>query len=297
MQQVGDFEENIRASFIGRVQEVDERLSQSGKHMFGAVVAAEGGGFVRLLWFNQPFRKNDIRPGQRLVATGVLKSTVLHWEITQPTIVLLGPTEPPPQQRPLPIYALTDGLKQPMVREIMQQNIPFLIELVEEALPDWLRERLDVPTLRDALKNIHFPDSMDAVERSRRRFKLQELLVLQLAIGLQRRGREKVAKAPICEATGKIHSRILNRLAHTLTKDQAKAVEEIGRDMSSDRPMNRLLQGDVGSGKTLVAQYAMLLCVAHGYQAALMAPTEVLARQHLHTLEQASAPVACASLC
>ncbi len=292
---MGDFEENIRVSFIGRVQEIDERLSQSGKHMFGAVIAA----------------------GWRLCETAVVQSTLSKKRHsprpapsrnrrTQVDRNALGDhsatsrpawaTEPPPQQRPLPVYALTDGLKQPMVREIMQQNIPFLIELVDEALPDWLQTRLEVPSLREALKTIHFPDCMESVERARRRFKLQELLVLQLAIGLQRRGREKVAKAPVCEATGKIHSRILNRLAHTLTKDQLKAVDEIGRDMSSDRPMNRLLQGDVGSGKTLVAQYAMLLCVAHGYQAALMAPTEVLARQHLHTLEQSSRPVACASL-
>ena len=289
LQRIGDFEENIRVSFIGTVQEIDERISQSGKHMLGAVVAAEGGGFVRLLWFNQPFRKNDVRPGQRVVATGVLKSTVLNWEMMQPQIVALGPDEVPPEQKPLPIYALTDGLKQPMIREMIQQNLASLLQLVDEVLPEPLRIRLDVPSLAEALRDIHFPSDLDAVARAQRRFKLQELLVLQLAIGLQRHGREKLAKAPVCEATGKIHARILNRLPFGLTGDQQRAVEEIARDMSSDRPMNRLLQGDVGSGKTLVAQYAMLLCVAHGYQAALMAPTEVLARQHLHTLEKSLA--------
>ena len=289
LQKAGDFEENIRVSFIGTVQEIDERISQSGKHMLGAVVAAEGGGFVRLLWFNQPFRKNDVRPGTRLVATGVLKSTVLNWEMMQPQILALAPNEVPPEQKPLPIYALTDGLKQPMIREMMLQNAPALLPLVDEVLPESLRQRLEVPALSQALHDIHFPSDMEAVEQAQKRFKLQELLVLQLAIGLQRRGREKVAKAPICEPTGKIHARILNRLPYAFTNDQQRAVEEIGRDMSSERPMNRLLQGDVGSGKTLVAQYAMLLCVAHGCQAALMAPTEVLARQHLHTLEKSLA--------
>ncbi len=289
LQRVGDFEENLRVSFIGVVTEIDERISQSGKHMLGAVVAAEGGGFVRLLWFNQPFRKNDVRPGARLMATGVLKSTVLNWEIMQPQIVALGPSEVPPEQKPLPIYALTDGLKQPMIREMLQQNVPCLLPLVEEVLPEPLRRRMEVPTLHEALHDIHFPPDLEAVLRAQKRFKLQELLVLQLAIGLQRRGREKFAKAPICEASGKIHARILNRLPFALTGDQQRAVEDIGRDMSSDRPMNRLLQGDVGSGKTLVAQYAMLLCVAHGYQAALMAPTEVLARQHMHTLNKSLA--------
>ncbi len=289
LQRVGDFEENLRVSFVGVVTEIDERISQSGKHMLGAVVAAEGGGFVRLLWFNQPFRKNDVHPGVRLMATGVLKSTVLNWEIMQPQIVALGPNEVPPEQKPLPIYALTDGLKQPMIREMLQQNVSCLLPLVDEVLPEPLRRRMEVPTLHEALHDIHFPPDMEAVLRAQKRFKLQELLVLQLAIGLQRRGREKVAKAPVCEASGKIHARILNRLPFALTGDQQRAVEDIGRDMSSDRPMNRLLQGDVGSGKTLVAQYAMLLCVAHGYQAALMAPTEVLARQHMHTLNKSLA--------
>ena len=289
LQRVGDFEENLRVSFVGVVTEIDERISQSGKHMLGAVVSAEGGGFVRLLWFNQPFRKNDVRPGVRLMATGVLKSTVLNWEIMQPQIVALGPNEVPPEQKPLPIYALTDGLKQLMIREMLQQNVSCLLPLVDEVLPEPLRRRMEVPTLHEALHDIHFPPDMEAVLRAQKRFKLQELLVLQLAIGLQRRGREKVAKAPVCEASGKIHARILNRLPFALTGDQQRAVEDIGRDMSSDRPMNRLLQGDVGSGKTLVAQYAMLLCVAHGYQAALMAPTEVLARQHMHTLNKSLA--------
>ncbi len=289
LQRVENFEENIRVSFIGTVQELDERISQSGKHMLGAVVAAEGGGFVRLLWFNQPFRKNDVRPGTRLVATGVLKSTVLNWEMMQPQILLLAPNEEPPSQKPLPIYALTDGLKQPMIREVMQQTAPALLPLVDEVLPESLRARLDVPTLHQALYDMHFPSNMEVVERAQRRFKLQELLVLQLAIGIGRRNREKMALAPVCEPTGKIHARILNRLPFALTTDQQRAVEEIGRDMASERPMNRLLQGDVGSGKTLVAQYAMLLCVAHGCQAALMAPTEVLARQHMHTLEKSLA--------
>jgi ATP-dependent DNA helicase RecG len=289
LQKVTDFEENIRVSFTGIVQELDERVSQNGKHMLGAVVAADGGGFVRLMWFNQPFRKNDVRPGLRLVATGILRSTVLNWEMVQPQIVPLAADESPPDRKPLPIYALTEGLKQPMIRDVMKQNVAQLIPLVDEVLPDKIRQRLDVPTLHEALHDIHFPANMEAVDRARRRFKLQELLVLQLAIALQRRGREKLAKAPICEATGKVHARILNRIRFTLTGDQLRAIQDIGRDMSSDKPMNRLLQGDVGSGKTVVAQYAMLLCVAHGFQAALMAPTEVLARQHAHTLERSLA--------
>ncbi len=279
-----EFRDNQTTRFVATVIELEERTTQSGKHMLGVLVREETGAFVRLIWFNQPFRKNDLRPSTRLVATGVIKSTVLHWEMMQPQVTILSDEEVVFDERPQPVYGLTEGLKQGAMRSIMRQSLPDLIPLVEESLPQQLRERLAVPAIEMALRSIHFPESMEDAEQARRRFKLQELLVLQLAIAWQRGQREKGAKAPVCEATGMIHARILNRLPHELTGDQKRCIEQIGADMSAERPMNRLLQGDVGSGKTLVAQYAMLLCVAHGHQAALMAPTEVLAQQHAHSL-------------
>jgi ATP-dependent DNA helicase RecG len=286
VQGADSFVENTRVSLVATVVEMAERVTQSGKHMLGVQTAAEGGVSVRLLWYNQPFRKNDIRVGQRLLVTGVLRSTVLNWEIVQPTITALVGDELPRNPEPLPVYPLTEGLKQASMRGMMREALPGLIPLVEEALPIAVRERGEVPEIATALRHIHFPPTLEAAELARRRFKLQELLVLQLAIAMQRKARERESVAPVCEPTGKIHSRILNRLQFQLTPDQLSAIDDIGNDMSQPKPMNRLLQGDVGSGKTLVAQYAMLLCVAHGYQAALMAPTEVLARQHAATLQR-----------
>lgn len=286
---VAQFIPNQRVSLIGQVTELDERVTQSGKHMLGALVTVEGGSAVRLVWFNQPFRKNELRPGTRLLASGTVKSTVLNWEIVQPQIRVLEMAEDVPPGRPLPIYPLTEGLKQSAMRHIMRNSLPPLLEAVDEVLPDELRHRLEVTPIRQALHDIHFPDSLEQAHSAQRRFKCQELLVLQLAIALQRRQRENSAKAPRCESTGKIHARILNRLPFQLTGDQQTAIAEIASDMAREIPMNRLLQGDVGSGKTLVAQYAMLLCAAYGYQAALMAPTEVLARQHAQTLKRSLA--------
>ncbi len=283
------FSDNTRVSFIGTVQELDERVTQSGKHMLGCLVIADGGSAVRLVWFNQPFRKSDLRSGLRLVATGVLRSTGLHWEMTQPQITVIDGDESPAPQKPLPVYSLTEGLKQSATRNMMRLSVPALAGLVEEVLPEAVRERLDVPPVDIALRDIHLPHCLDDALRAQRRFKTQELLVLQLAIAMQRSQREQSAKSPRCEPTGKIHARILSRLRFTLTGDQQNAIADIGRDMAAEVPMNRLLQGDVGSGKTVVAQYAMLLCVAHGFQAALMAPTEVLARQHADTLERSLA--------
>lgn len=298
-----EFEPNQRVSFLGSVASLEERYTQSGKHMLGVLVDSDSpraervedqssternpsAGSVRLLWFNQPFRKRELVPGTRVMVTGVPKSTVLNWEMVQPQVVVLSGGEAPSNDAPLPVYGLTEGLKQPHMRRLMRQALPPVIELVPEVLPDSVRERLSVLGIRDALQQIHFPTDLDSAELARRRFKLQELLVLQLAITLQRTQRESSATAPVCEPSGKVHSRILNRLGLTLTGDQERAILDIGRDMARSVPMNRLLQGDVGSGKTVVAQYAMLLCVAHNMQAALMAPTEVLAQQHAETLQK-----------
>jgi ATP-dependent DNA helicase RecG len=285
LQSSTQFIENTRVAFAGTISEISGRVTQTGKHILGALVAADGGGAVRLTWFNQPFRRNELRVGLRLIASGLLRSTVLNWEMVQPTITPLAEGEQGSLAKPLPRYSLTEGLKQVAVRNTMRDVALPLIEQIDEVLPDWLRERLQVPDVHRALHDIHFPENMEAALAAQRRFKTQELLVLQLAITLQRQQRELSARAPQCEPSGKIHARILNRLRHTLTGDQLAAVADIGRDMARERPMNRLLQGDVGSGKTLVAQYAMLLCAAYGHQAALMAPTEVLARQHADNLQ------------
>lgn len=279
------FVDQRRVSFVGEIVELAEKVTQNGKHILGVQVQPEGGGCVRLLWFNQPFRKKMYNVGDRILATGQLKTTALNWEMIQPQTAPVGSNEFV-ADRPLPIYPLTEGLKQPALRAVMRQSLPAMIEEVDEVLPESIRQRLEVIGIQQALRDIHFPVHIQQAVAAQRRFKLQELLVLQLALAMQRNQRERTMQSPVCEPSGKIHARILNRLGHTLTVDQVTAIEQIGKDMSRSVPMNRLLQGDVGSGKTLVAQYAMLLCVANEYQAVLMAPTEVLARQHATNLQR-----------
>lgn len=289
------FETGVRTSFVGTVVTLEERVTQTGKHMLGVQVDVDPDregrqGCVRLLWFNQPFRKQSLWAGLRIQASGVLKSTVLNWEVVQPQVQILeAGSEPTNDSKPLPVYPLTEGLKQTQLRTIMEDHLPPLIPLVGEVLGEPVRQLLGVLDIASALRWLHFPEEESQWEQARYRFKAQELLVLQLAIQMQRTEREHNAKAPICEASGKIHARILNRFEFELTNDQHAAIQDIGRDMNRDVPMNRLLQGDVGSGKTVVAQYAMLLCVAHGLQSALMAPTEVLAQQHAHGLQRSLA--------
>lgn len=281
--------ENERVSVLGSVAEIDERVTQSGKHMLGVLLKLDAQTCVRLLWFNQPFRKQDLRPGQRLLATGSLRSTVTSWEMVQPQVVKLNEDEIPDAQKPLPIYPLTEGLQQASLRKIIRTGVQRLIPLVEDVLPARVRQQLAVLPIAEALTQLHWPESIAKAEEARSRFVSQELLVLQLAVGLQRTARQSAERAVTFPGSPKVHARILNRLGYILTPDQNRAITDVARDMERPIPMNRLLQGDVGCGKTVVAQYAMLLCVAGGHQAALMAPTEVLARQHSISLTKSLA--------
>ena len=134
------------------------------------------------------------------------------------------------------------------------------------------------------MQRIHQPQDSEQMEQARRRFVYQELLVLQLALAMRQARQTNASQAPSLPVDGTIHSRIVRLFPFELTESQKQAIDEISRDMAREVPMNRLLHGDVGSGKTVVAQYALLLAVAHGYQSVLMAPTEVLAMQHANTL-------------
>jgi ATP-dependent DNA helicase RecG len=169
------------------------------------------------------------------------------------------------------------------MRRIVEGVVDEFAETLEEVFPEPLLKRYRLLGLVDAVRAIHRPADRVQLEQARRRFVFQELFILQLALSM-RRSQQRSLKAFELPATARIDSRIRRLLPFELTDSQNAAIAEIAADMALDRPMNRLLQGDVGSGKTIVALYAMLTCVAHDRQAVLMAPTEILARQHADTL-------------
>ncbi len=188
-------------------------------------------------------------------------------------------------ERILPIYPLTEGLTQYQIQTIIKNALENLPDLLPEAFPaEYLAPRRLAP-IADAIRKIHFPATAEEAAFARRRFVYQELLILQLALAICRARRRINMKAPPLPRNGKIHARIRSLFPFELTEAQNAAIAEISADMGRPVPTNRLLQGDVGSGKTVVAIYAMLQAVANGAQAVLMAPTETLARQHLRTLE------------
>lgn len=272
-------------SVTGVVDEVESRMLAEGRSVLGLVLRDQTGP-MRAVWFNQPFLRAKVARGQRLMLSGLPKRHGLCWEMAHPRIVYLDPDQPVPAGEILPVYPLTEGLRQSRLRFVVRHAVAKFADLIEEVLPESFRAEHDLCSIGDALRGIHRPNDWETVRQSRRRFIYQELLTLQLALAMRRWTLQRHHRAPALPATGKIDARIRRLFPFELTSDQHHAIEDIARDMGRPFPMNRLLQGEVGSGKTVVAEYAMLLAVAHQHQAVLMAPTEVLARQHFRTLER-----------
>jgi ATP-dependent DNA helicase RecG len=288
LREIDQLEEGKLASVVGVIEEVDLRNTAPGKSLLGMLVRS-GTKYLRCLWFNQPWIRQKLVEGKRILVSGEPALEGMRWEMKHPRIELLADDEDAPAGRILPVYSLTEGLNQTQMRRIVSGVVESHAQLVEDVFPEDFLEAHQLWPIRAALPQIHEPDSEASLEQAKRRFVYQELFVLQLALAIRKWRLSHQRQAPPLPTSSKIDARITRLFPFTLTAGQRQSIDEIAADMARPFPMNRLLQGDVGSGKTVVAMYAMLLAVAHGYQAALMAPTEILARQHLQTLSTALA--------
>ena len=280
-----DLEEDRPVSIRGVIEDVELQDLRGGRSMLGVLIR-QGDQYLRAVWFNQPFMRPRFVRDRHVVLSGTARCRGLRWEMSHPRIDFLDDDESPTANAPLAVYPLTEGLRQHQMRRVTRHVIEGFAGLVDEVLPLGFRQRHDLLGIEDALRRIHCPASETELSQARRRFIYQELLVLQLALALRRSRAIEQSRSVTLETNAKIDARIRRLFPFPLTTDQDRAVQEICRDLSSGHAMNRLLQGDVGSGKTVVAEYAMLLTVAHDHQAVMMAPTEVLARQHVRTLER-----------
>ena len=276
------------ASVFGIVEEVEQRTTSGGKTINGAVIRDESGR-MRVMWFNQPFIRSRLKPGTRLMFSGKPKLAGLRWEMVHPRVQSLDVSDASdqPSGEVLPVYPLTEGVNQHEMRRLVKQVLNDYLRDVQEVLPEGFLQLHSLWSIHHALSQIHFPADIPSLEQAQRRFIFQELLVLQLALALQRHHQQSLHKAEPLATTTQIDARIRRLFPFEFTKAQNAAIQDVVADMAQDVPMNRLVQGDVGSGKTVVAIYAMLVTAAHGFQAAMMAPTEVLARQHFDTLGKA----------
>ena len=280
-----DLVEGQLQSVLGIIDSVERRQTRRGT-MLAMGVVCEGGGYTRALWFNQLYHAEQMAQGRRLLMTGKPKWDKTSWVFTHPKLTYLADDEDAETALApmLPVYRLTEGLQQHHLRKIMRSALPVYVSLLDEVFPEAFLQANRLLPIHEAVEKIHFPETPDEAAAARRRFVFQELFILQSALAIRRLQHQTKLKAPAIEVSPKIDTRIRRLFPFALTESQEQVIREITADLRQPIPMNRLLQGDVGSGKTVVAVYAMLLAVAHGYQAVFMAPTEVLARQHLRTL-------------
>ncbi len=255
-------------------------------------------GFFSGLWFNQPYLAQVFKRGRRVVLYGkVVQRPRGPLVMQNPEFEIVEEDEDASLHmgRIVPIYGLTEGLTQRPMRTLLHRVVEGFARHAPEALPEALRRRRGLPPVGDAYTAIHFPDSLEAAEAARRRFVFEDFFLLQVGLAIRRRRLGTQRGHPI-DPPGKLVARLRETLPFEPTRAQRRVWEEIRADLARATPMNRLLQGDVGSGKTLVAVMALLTAVEAGYQAVLMAPTEILAEQHLVTvralLEPLGVPVA-----
>ncbi len=257
------------------------RETGRGRVKSAQAILGDETGNIRVTWFNQGYLTRTLRPGTRIVVSGMAKVYRNQIVFQSPEYDIFDEREGLLHAgRLAPIYSLTDGLYQRTMRRAVREALDVGLTQVREYVPDATRELYDLMRLGDAINQFHYPDSQDKVEASRRRLAFDELLMLQLAVARRRiEWQTSGGATPLQPADGRLDA-FHDSLPYSLTDAQRRSLDEILRDMQRDIPMSRLLQGDVGSGKTVVATAALLTAAYNDRQAALMAPTEILAEQH-----------------
>lgn len=277
------------ATIRGKVIDIVSQKSRGPLIIRAAI--SDGSASIHLVWFNQQWIRAKLTRGKtELIAYGLVKSGDYGYQIQSPEWEFIDSQDDPDQfARITPVYSLREGVSQNIVRKAVRSALA-QVGIFEDALPEHVRSAHELMPLAEALRQIHFPDSMDSVAAARRRLVFEEFLGLQLAQCLRHR---EVGLLPghSFDVSWKSVEAIEAAAGFSLTSAQRRVIGEIFADMAAPHPMNRLLQGDVGSGKTAVAAVAMLAAVRSGWQAALMAPTEILAEQHAASLRRIFDPL------
>lgn len=277
-----------QVTIIGTVWETRARRIRGNKVITQSVIS-DGTGKIQATWYNQPWLADKLPGGLRLALSGTIDQYLGRLVLNSPEWEPLD-DELLKTNRIVPIYPLTKGLTSNRMRQLMKDTIDNWAPKMPDPLPDSLQKRQGLLSLPEAIIQAHFPDSHELLHRARQRLAFDELLLLQLGMLGQRKtwqsapGRALPPEPPTL-------NQFIESLPYTLTGAQQRVIGEIAQDMSRNVPMNRLLQGDVGAGKTVVAAGAMVIAVADGTQAALMAPTEILAEQHYQGLSSLLAPL------
>ena len=261
--------------------------ARRGMHITNAV-AEDDSGSVRLIWFNQPYRAAAIKPDQEYYISGNFELSHQRLSIMNPTVELVSDF-PVNTARIVPIYRETKGLTSRQIRAALEQAMP-AIRALPETLPIWLIKKQKLMSRAEALEMMHFPRDGAALERARDRLGFEEVFVLTLA-ALRNKYEMQLEQAPAVPFLESVAREFVSHLPFKLTDAQRVTTWQIFQDIGRPQPMNRLVEGDVGSGKTVVAAMAAVMVLHHNHQVALMAPTELLARQHAETIQRLLTPL------
>ncbi len=247
------------------------------------VAVRDDSGIAFITWFNQPYIRENIKAGEKYRFYGRVSVKNEKIEFNSPVFDKEG--ENKNTGKIIPVYPTTRNLNENSLRQITLNALNMIGGTLDETIPDYIKEQYNLEEINTATKEIHFPTEFDKLNRARRRFVFEELLSLQLSL-LSLRNKYQNEEHGIVYSKEAHMSDVINTLPFKLTKAQLRVLEEIDSDMESGKSMNRLLQGDVGSGKTIVAMISAYKAVKCGYQVAVMAPTTILAEQHLHNFNK-----------
>jgi ATP-dependent DNA helicase RecG len=267
-----------QVTVIGTIQSVHTRPIRSGSSTIIEAILSDGTGALRLSWFNQPWMANRLKEEMQISVSGKVEQYLGRLVMNQPDWEPVD-MEHLHTNRIVPIYPLTAKIAQKWLRNLMNQVVTYWAPSVVDSLPESTRKDARLMPLGQALLQVHFPDNQDALKNARERLAFDEIFFLQMGVLRQKRDWQQVEGRRFSVSDDWLASR-LTGLSFTLTNAQKRAIEDIRADLNSGKPMNRLLQGDVGSGKTVVAALAAGIITANNAQVAIMAPTGILAEQH-----------------
>jgi ATP-dependent DNA helicase RecG len=288
---IGDLRIGQEATFIGTVRKVRTQYTRQRKAIV-TVTVFDGTGYVDLTWFNQAWPARRHRDGQEVAASGKVGAFGGRPRMQNPAVEILrgGDADQVHTGRIVPVHGATEGVSTGVIRRLVHDALR-RVRRIDDHVPEEIRSARDLLPLDRALRLIHFPDEADDDRQARDRLKFDELFFLELGVAFRKHRVEAETKGLAHDVGGDLPERFVNGLPFELTEAQRRTTAEIAKDMAAPRPMNRLLQGDVGSGKTVVALYGCMIAVQSGHQVAIMAPTEVLAGQHLRSVEALLGPI------
>lgn len=282
--------DNSKQLFKASVYNVQSSYGARGKR-FTSVIVRDETGYATLYFFGgQRYKAQKLKPGMEVQVTGRVRQSRVSKAVSE---VDVQPVQAGEDVTPgiVPVYALSGNLTQKELRKWVGMALALAAKDLPESLPEAIIKKCRLPDRYTALKNIHFPSSWEALKEAKRRFVFEELFLLQCGLLYYRQQNEDMRDGFKLGRDGKLVEQLLRNLPFTLTQAQQKAWQEISLDMQDKHPMHRILQGDVGSGKTVISALALAKAVENGYQGCIMAPTEILAAQHSQTLTEYLAPL------